>query len=514
MKRIKNIWFKCIMIILSLQWAALTAQTDTICFNDTILYEVSGLNSSEYNWNISGGSVIYSSTNRDSVIVVWNEGIGLHSIEVNKLTEGFCASEPEVLEVFVYKPSVNLGGDVEICEGTSKKLVLDPGYKEYIWNDQPGTNEFTANKAGIVSLEVKDKYGCWAKDFITVIENKNPEPDFTVNTDTLNRSVSLFNLTDSIGQYYWDFGDNTRSDDYSPGSHNYSDPGTYKITLIASANGCSGSTSKMVSFMDNLKSDFEVVPEGCTHAEFDFINKSTGAESYIWDFGNGDSSNDVNPKTKYDKPGIYNVSLYAKKDTIIKISKKTIKVNESPIADFNLSTSETNRFVGISFFNKSSNSIKYFWEFGDGATSELYEPTHSYSSNGVYDVALSVWSEVGCFDSLKVNDAIKITPDCRLLFPSGFIPNKSGPIGGYYNPDQKEDNNEIFHPIYEKVDEYELRIYNRWGNLVFVSTNIDIGWDGYYNGKLAPQDTYLYQAKSKCSTGEEISTTGSVTLIY
>jgi len=514
MKRIGNIWFNSVMIILALHWAALTGQTDTICFNDTILYEISGPESSEYNWIISGGSIIYSSTHKDSVIVVWNESVGSHSLEVTELAESNCTSEPEVLDVFVYKPSVNLGEDMEICKGSSEIIVLESDYEEYIWNNQPGTNEFIVSTEGIIILEVKDKYGCWASDSITVTENENPEPDFIVNVDTLNRSVSLFNLTDSTWQYYWDFGDGTWSEDYNPGIHYYSDFGTYEITLIASANGCSGMFSKEVSIIEPLTSDFMAVFEGCAPVEITFINLSTGAETYYWDFGNGNSSNEENPKTIYSEPGIYDVSLYAKKDTVVKISEKTITVNEAPVADFDVNPSETNLFEEISFLNMSSNAISYLWDFGDGESSESYEPTHSYSSKGVYDVTLSVWSESGCFDSLLVNNAITITQDCRILFPTGFIPNKNGPSGGYYNPVQKADNNEIFHPIYEDIDEYEIRIYNRWGELVFVSRNIDIGWDGYYKGKLAPQDTYIYEAKSRCSSGKEISTVGSVTLIY
>jgi gliding motility-associated-like protein len=502
------------MIMLSLHGAVLTGQADTICFNDTILYAIPGTENSAYNWIISGGTIIYYSTRKDSVIVVWNESTGLHSVEVTERNENYCTSEPEVLEVFVYKPSVNLGGDVEICEGSSEVLVVEPDYEEYFWNNQPGTNEFVVSTAGIISLEVIDKYGCRATDNLTVTVNENPEPDFIVDIDTLNRSVSAFNLSDSTWQYQWNFGDSTFSDDYNPGIHYYSSYGSYEITLNASANGCSGMTSVVVNITDPIKADFMAVYEGCAPVEVAFINLSTGADTYYWDFGNGNSSSDENPTTIYSEPGIYGVTLYAKKDTAIRISKTTITVNEAPVADFEVNPAETNRFEEIQFINRSSNAVNYVWNFGDGESSELYEPTHSYASSGIYDVTLSVWSEAGCTDSLMINNAITITQDCRILFPTGFIPNKNGPSGGYYNPAQKVDNNEIFHPICEKIDEYELRIYNRWGELVFISRDIDIGWDGYYNGKLAPQDTYMYEAKSKCSSGEEIATIGSVTLIY
>ena len=514
MKRIRNIGFYSVMMIVSLHWAVLKGQTDTLCFNDTILYNIPGSVSSEYDWIVSGGSIIYSSPRKDSVIVVWNESPGLHSLEVTEQSENSCMSEPEILELFVYRPTIDLGGDMELCEGSSEILLIDPGYEEYLWNNQSGTNEFVVNTGGLITLEVKDKYGCWATDSITVTEKETPVPEFTFITDTINRSVMIFNASDPAWQYYWDFGDGTGSGEYNPGIHTYSDPGTYVITLTASADGCSGTISTEVTFTESLTSDFIAVFEGCAPVEVTFINLSTGADSYYWDFGNGNYSGEENPQTIYSDPGNYEVMLHAMKGSGEVISVKTITIHEAPIAGFTVSPSEAKTYETINFINLSSNAVRYLWDFGDEESSELYEPTHSYSSEGVYDIILWVWSETGCYDSLMVNNALTITQECRILFPTGFIPNKNGPSGGYYNPAQVTDNNEIFHPIYEDIVEFEIRIYNRWGELIFMSKDIDVGWDGYYKGKLAPQDTYIYEARSKCSSGREMSTVGSVSLIY
>jgi gliding motility-associated-like protein len=514
MKRIRNIGFYSAMIILSLPLAVINGQTDTLCFNDTILYTLSSPGSSVYNWNVQGGLIIGSSENKDSVTVVWNISEGLHTVEVTKLSDTYCTSEPKVLKVFVYKPTVDLGMDVAICEGSSEIIKVDNGYDEYLWNNQPGTNEFTVSSGGVVSLQVKDKYGCWAQDNITVIENVNPAPDFTMIVDTVNRSVSLTNLSDSLWQYHWDFGDGAQSDEYNPGSHSYSGSGKYDISLTEYTNGCSGVLVKEVNFTDNLVSAFESLYKGCAPATVTFVNHSTGADAYLWDFGNGDTSVDENPVTTYEKPGIYEVSLTASKDKTEEISKSIITVNKGPEANFDFSPAGAEISEEINFFNQSSNAVRYVWNFGDGEFSDLYEPVHSYSSTGNYDVSLKVWSETGCSDSLVVKDAITVANNCRLIFPNGFVANKNGPTGGYYNPAQTDDNNEIFHPVYRDIDEYELKIYNRWGILIFVSRDINIGWDGYYKGKLAPQDTYLYTVKAKCLSGKEISTTGGITLIY
>ena len=70
MKRINNIWFSGVMTIMSLYYTALAGQTDTICFNDTILYEIPGAKNSEYNWKISGGSIIYFSKNNKNTWII------------------------------------------------------------------------------------------------------------------------------------------------------------------------------------------------------------------------------------------------------------------------------------------------------------------------------------------------------------------------------------------------------------------------------------------------------------
>ena len=514
MRSIGNIWFYSVAIILSLHSTVLSGQSDTICFNDTILYEVPGPKNSNYEWIVSGGKIIYNSTNKDSIIVVWNQSSGFHTVEVASLSEGNCTSAPEVLEVFVYEPSVSLGEDRSICEDSSELLVLEPDYEKYFWNNLPGSNEFVINSGGMVKIEVKDKYGCWAEDSIVVTQKLNPVPDFIAVTNTLDTWVSLSNLTDSTWQYYWDFGDGTYSDEYNPEIHSFPDFGAYVISLQASLNGCSGTISKELVFAERLKSDFITDFEGCAPVDVAFTNLSVNADTYYWDFGNGKHSSDENTNMIYNAPGIYEIFLYAKKDTLVDISSKTILVHEAPLAGFEVNPTEPNTFEEVNFINKSTGAYENSWDFGDGETSGFFEPIHSYSASGVYDVSLVVWSEYGCYDSLLIDSAITVNQNCRILFPTGFVPNKNGPSGGAYNPAQKVDNNEIFHPIYEKVDVYELKIYSRWGELVFMSNDIDIGWDGYSKGKLAPQDTYIYEAKAKCSTGEQISTIGSVTLIY
>ncbi len=97
--------------------------------------------------------------------------------------------------------------------------------------------------------------------------------------------------------------------------------------------------------------------------------------------------------------------------------------------------------------------------------------------------------------------------------PTGFIPNPEGSSGGIYDPQTLE--NSIFFPIVEGVTDYQLLIFNRWGEIVFISKEVLKGWDGYYRGseKMCAQDVYVWKATGKYATGKSFNKTGSITLL-
>ncbi len=100
-----------------------------------------------------------------------------------------------------------------------------------------------------------------------------------------------------------------------------------------------------------------------------------------------------------------------------------------------------------------------------------------------------------------------------MRFPNAFTPSPDGPTGGAYDPEAIEVDNNIFHPKYLNLEEYKLEIFNRWGELIFESNNPAIGWDGYYMGKLAKEDVYVWKVAAKCTNGNYLNNLGTVTLI-
>lgn len=185
-----------------------------------------------------------------------------------------------------------------------------------------------------------------------------------------------------------------------------------------------------------------------------------------------------------------------------------VVINPAPNADFIASTYTANiPNDPIQFTNQSSGANSYYWNFGDGGFTNLVNPIHNYVTVGFYTVSLVATNQFGCKDTAYRD--IKVISDIQ--FPNVFTPNLNGPNGGSYNVNDYS--NDVFFPYTSGVTDYHLRIFNRWGELIFESREISIGWDGYFNGKLCQQDAYVWKADVKFFDGRKYNKTGNVTLL-
>ncbi len=161
----------------------------------------------------------------------------------------------------------------------------------------------------------------------------------------------------------------------------------------------------------------------------------------------------------------------------------------------------------ITFTNLSTQADRFKWNFGDGTTSVIKDPVVRYKFTGYYDVQLIADNTYRCADTTTQ----RITVISEALFPNAFTPNASGPTDGRYNP--LDNSNDVFFPFTDGVVNYDLQIYNRWGELIFRSTDVKIGWDGYFNDKLCQQDTYVWKANLEFFDGRKLVRAGTITLL-
>jgi gliding motility-associated-like protein len=159
------------------------------------------------------------------------------------------------------------------------------------------------------------------------------------------------------------------------------------------------------------------------------------------------------------------------------------------------------------FTNNTTGGKTYLWDFGEGPTAKETSPSHRYTSTGFYTVTLKAVSDNGCMDS--TSKVITVLTDVKI--PNAFTPNPNNSNGGSYSP--YDLNNDVFHPYAGGVTEYDLRIYNRWGEMIFRSQDINIGWDGYFNGRLCQQDAYVWKLDLKFFDGRNYNNTGTLTLL-
>lgn len=255
------------------------------------------------------------------------------------------------------------------------------------------------------------------------------------------------------------------------------------------------------------------VLEGCSPLAVDFRNTSENISEHTWIFGDGGSSTLMNPSYVFDEPGEYPVQLKLKGVDGLNYSvMKTIRVFETPKAQFEMDNEiQMSGERPVYFYNYSRGADYYRWEFGDTQSSELAEPMHFYENPGSYNVKLLVWTENQCFDSVTVMNAFTGTLS-EINFPNAFTPNMSGPTGGSY--ETNDITNNVFHPIVTgELTEYQMKVFNRQGLLIFESNDVSFGWDGYIQESLAAQGVYIWKARGKFSNGQTFVKSGDVTLI-
>jgi len=358
---------------------------------------------------------------------------------------------------------------------------------------------------------------------LNVPAQPNLKASFTANPEIQvfpEATVTINNLSSRSGAIHdWNFGDGFSSSEVHPGPHEYAGPGNYTITLELEEDFCISIDSVNIYIQPIAPvADFTFdPPNGCVPLTVNFTNltKYGDPESYLWDFGEGESiSRNENPTHTYYDPGVYSVKLEATNEsgvTDIIVKKFIIEAYPNPHADFTVRPEQVKLPDDpIYTTNLSFEADKYFWDFGDGNTSIEIEPAHAYTDTGRYDITLIATTDYGCADTVVYENIVEVIDGNEIRIPNAFTPTLDGPTGGNrYN----EGRNDVFYPVTEGVIAYHMQIYNRWGELLFDTTDTGKGWDGYYKGKLCAPDVYVYKIDFKFRDGREVMKFGDVALI-
>jgi gliding motility-associated-like protein len=327
-----------------------------------------------------------------------------------------------------------------------------------------------------------------------------------------NLSFPSIPATFAPKSFVWDYGDGSPKDtaSFSPARiHTYASVGTYFVTLTAiDSSFCNTPISDTLplTIVTNVKAVTTPVSFVCGQSSITFSNQSIAALTYKWEVLDAINtiiftSTAFLPTFTFPLEGFYKYRLIAFNPTTCNKTDTTayftFQVIKQPTALFDYTPRPSQPNTPFSFINLSTNANSYLWSFGDGQSSTLFAPVHEYEKKGTYKVKLIAYNKI-CTDtaSLDVDVLIKALLDV----PNAFTPGKFGANG-------------IVYVRGFGIEKMDWRIYNRWGELVFTSTNRNAGWDGYYKGKLQPMDVYTYTLDVEFADGDRVKKTGDISLL-
>ncbi|HRH68613.1 MAG TPA: PKD domain-containing protein [Flavobacteriales bacterium] len=368
-------------------------------------------------WDLGDGNV----SNAHDLQHTYNDP-GTYTIELFNFGCGF---DSYTVDVEVYpSPVVAFTTDpASVCVGepfTFTNLTPDVANLQWDFGDLTGSTlsapEHVYAESGTYDVTLTAtsiSNSCTASLTQQVVVNETPQAAFTTDpaNGCIDLQVSFLNSSVDADFNQWDFGDDNTSSLADP-FHTYAVAGTYTVELVAeNLTGCTDSATAVIVAHPLPTSVFSLsADETCdAGAIIQTYNASQGAIGYLWDFGNGTTSELNQPQIGYDEPGTYTITLTSSNQFGCEaVSTALFIQHPSPVAAFTATPQPGCEGYPISFANGSVDGTNYAWEFGDGAESTADQPLHIYDQAGTYSVELIAYGEGGCSDTLAVADAILI----------------------------------------------------------------------------------------------------------
>lgn len=407
---------------------------------------------------------------------------------------GECGTDTLTAYVEVFQPNINILPDDTICRGQSLELAAYGG-KGYLWSpnatldiDTIPNPTATPYYATTYNVEITDINECVWDTFMTVsvdtvLAEANVSDSVTICFgDSISISVS------GGDAYVWspaNFTENSTS----------SNPVVFPIQttpfIVNSSNSCSVATDTV--WVTVLKINAQIVDDTLVCPGEQANLWATGGHSYWWE----PSTLVSNPSSNVIHPIIYVPTLFTV--TVSDITNCSLQLSvlvdtlPAPILilDELIETAWSNEIQ----LTPTTNAASFLWEPSLGLScTRCLTPVVSSSTSTMY--SLTVTSIDGC----KLTKWVEIKFDGILHVPNAFTPNGDG-------------DNDIFYAYGKDIAEFEMMIFDRWGEKLFTSDNLDDGWDGTYKGDLAKTETYVWKIKYKDVLGNPGELIGTVTLL-
>lgn len=459
---------------------------------------------------------------------------GTYYIRLTAWSDNLVCFDEAVDSVYIYpQPFVDFS-TTDVCLNTPMVFTnLSQGeIVSWDWDFGDGTpHNFNANVSHAysatgnytVTLTATTIFGCTDSATQNVTVYSQPTAAFTAQnvcfgtiTDFTDQSSTA--PPGTIVEYRWNFADGSPIDNNQHSSHLYDFPGNFNVVhSVVSNDGCVDSVIQTIIVHPNPFVEFIGEPEqGCSPLCVDFQDMSgilTGiCSGYFWNFGDGSFSTEQNPHHCYVNPSstqhaLYDVTLnvFSDKGCQTTLRKEDyITVFPTPKAGFTYSPQVTTIvYPQITFTDLSQDATAWNWNFGDYQiynSSTLQDPVYNYADTGIFTITQVVYNDYRCSDTMR--SEIVINPDITIYIPNAFSPNENGI-------------NDFFTINGTGIVSYTMRIFDRWGELLYYTEDLQRGWDGTLqrNGEKAKQDVYVYTITVKDLVDAEHKFYGYVMLL-
>ncbi len=377
-----------------------------------------------------------------------------------------------------------------ICFGQSSILTVSAvGAASYAWSSGGLGNSITVSPATTTpyTVTVTSTAGCSATASKTV--SVNPIPVVGVNSVTICSGQTASLIATGATSYAWlpNIGS----------TPTVTTPALTTSTSYSVTGTTAGCSSTVISKVVVITTPTVTVSSVSICAGLPATLTANGASTYIWMPGGASGfSITVNPNV---------TTLYTVTGKSVANCSSTgvgrVTAFPVPTAAFDdLSTINLSK-ANITFVDKSTNAASWTWNFGDAGTSIEQNPQHTYADTGTFVIGLRVVSNGGCVDS--VFHDVRIIPDLLIYIPNAFTPDENGVNDGF-----------SFKSSGLTANGFEFRIFNRWGEQLFYTTDITAAWKGDdTKGAACPQDIYVYSIVIKDGFGKEKKYLGNITLV-
>lgn len=475
-----------------------------------------GLANGAVSSNVSGGTQPYVlSWNTGSTATnIYDVSAGTYTLQVTDdngcvLVAQEVVSQPPLLES-------TMTNDTTICPGSPVTLTVNAtggtGNYTYSWSPA-GPNAaqqiVTPASTQLYTCTVSDNNGCTTQSAVTLTTFSLDPDDITATVSDsiicLGESVQLngaYTGPDLTVTLQW--------------NHCVACPVATDATpvidstfTIVATNQCNQQIEASVSVQVVTPPLVLLDPDLGDYCPGEYFSVSNNGDNnpdwfYTWDFGDGHVSHDMNGIHSYSAPGNYEVTL-----TIVNeygcqsdaAAAGYVTINPQANAEFiSSSMVETTLDPTFTFTNLSTDATTYQWYFGDGEGSAVVSPTHTYATYGVFEVTLNANNQYNCPDQAQL--VIEVKPSFNIYIPNAFT------------PDGDKNNNVFFvegFGIQEK--DFSMVIYDRWGEVIFQTSDISIGWDGTYKSRPAQDGVYTWVVHFRDLTETSHEMNGHVSLL-